>query len=413
MKRKYLLFVFLFCLCLIIFPSNVEAKTTKKECSYRVEGGLSTWDTYQGNLVCTFSWSDAFLFGGYSNKCTFKRDSTGEGQGNISIIPTNAFKSWDTGFKMSSWFEKNKECPKYMVMDLSILAKGKARSNYSVFFANTTDQVEKIKKIAPNILSTYVDSKTAKESNFSSFKEKSIQKEEIEKDPNGDAAKACQQKKSVLDGAMALLETNKKKWEELNCQNYKLSQEEKDSVASSENIKWGRECKQILDNYNITVGSARSELKNYTEAGCIEKGTDIYNSYNDRIDALEEDADVIRDNIDEQNGSFDDEWEELGENVDLNNFNQDIGCEIFSEEPGSFGWLLNKVLGYIKVIGPILVVILSSLDFIKAVVGTDEKAMKEAQSKLIIRLVCALALFLVPTLVQLLFSFINEVPCML
>ena len=116
--------------------------------------------------------------------------------------------------------------------------------------------------------------------------------------------------------------------------------------------------------------------------------------------------------------------EEVGENF-ANNFTElsstsiniqvtDIGCDdIFGKEEGSFGWLLNTILGYIRIIGPVLVVILSSIDFIKAVVGFDEKAMKEAQNKLIIRLVCAVALFLVPTLVQLLLSFINETVCTL
>ena len=37
--------------------------------------------------------------------------------------------------------------------------------------------------------------------------------------------------------------------------------------------------------------------------------------------------------------------------------------------------------------------------------------MKEAQSKLVIRLVAAIGLFLVPTLVQLLLSFINATTC--
>ena len=106
------------------------------------------------------------------------------------------------------------------------------------------------------------------------------------------------------------------------------------------------------------------------------------------------------------------DWEELGEGIEINTTG--IGCDdIFGKEEGSFGWLLNTILGYIRVIGPILVVLLSSIDFIKAVVGFDEKAMKEAQNKLIVRLICAVALFLVPTLVQLLLSFINETICTL
>ena len=105
-------------------------------------------------------------------------------------------------------------------------------------------------------------------------------------------------------------------------------------------------------------------------------------------------------------------WEELGEDVGSEDFNTNIECsDIINMEEGHVGWILNTILNYIKIIGPILVVLLSSIDFIKAVVGTDEKAMKEAQSKLIIRLVAAVCLFLVPTLVQLLLSFINATTC--
>ena len=95
--------------------------------------------------------------------------------------------------------------------------------------------------------------------------------------------------------------------------------------------------------------------------------------------------------------------------VDTEGWNSEIACDdIFHfNQVGSVGWMLQTIFNYIKIIGPILVVLLSSIDFIKAVLGTDEKAMKEAQSKLIIRLIAALALFLIPTLLQLLLSLIN------
>lgn len=103
------------------------------------------------------------------------------------------------------------------------------------------------------------------------------------------------------------------------------------------------------------------------------------------------------------------DWEQLGEDVTPDDFNKDVKfSDIFDlDTPGSFGNILNTILNYIKIIGPILVVLLSAVDFVRAVVGTDEKAMKEAQNKLVIRLVAAIGLFLVPTLVQLLLSFIN------
>ena len=109
------------------------------------------------------------------------------------------------------------------------------------------------------------------------------------------------------------------------------------------------------------------------------------------------------------------DWEYLGQDLSEDNFNKPgLECpDIINMEEGRLGWLLNMILNYIRIIGPVLVVLLSAIDFIKAVIGTDEKAMKEAQSKLIIRLVAAIALFLVPTLVQLLLSFINATTCTL
>lgn len=94
--------------------------------------------------------------------------------------------------------------------------------------------------------------------------------------------------------------------------------------------------------------------------------------------------------------------------------NSEIGCDVFGiEREGSVGWILQKIFDYIKVIGPILVVLLSAIDFIKAILSSDEKVMKQAQSRLVIRLIAAIALFLLPTLIQLAMSLINQATCTL
>ncbi len=93
----------------------------------------------------------------------------------------------------------------------------------------------------------------------------------------------------------------------------------------------------------------------------------------------------------------------------LNQVYGDCNQLIDTKTEGSFGWLLQKLLNYIKIAGPILVVLLSSLDFIKAIASNEEDAFKKAQSRLIIRLVAALALFLVPTFVELLLGLINGI----
>lgn len=93
----------------------------------------------------------------------------------------------------------------------------------------------------------------------------------------------------------------------------------------------------------------------------------------------------------------------------LNQVYDDCNQLIDTKTEGSFGWLLQKLLNYIKIAGPILVVLLSSLDFIKAIASNEEDAFKKAQSRLIIRLVAALALFLVPTFIELLLGLINGI----
>ncbi len=105
------------------------------------------------------------------------------------------------------------------------------------------------------------------------------------------------------------------------------------------------------------------------------------------------------------------EADKYKDNSSLNDLNKkyDNCSQIIDMSEGKFGWLLQKILNYIKIAGPILVVLLSALDFIKAVASSDENVFKKAQSRLVIRLVAALALFLVPTLVQLLLSLINGI----
>ena len=113
----------------------------------------------------------------------------------------------------------------------------------------------------------------------------------------------------------------------------------------------------------------------------------------------------------ENDDGYDNGWKRP-DSISDESWNKPIGCsDIFSEEPGSVGSILRTILGYIRVIGPILVVILSAIDFIKAIFGFDEKAMTNAYHKLIIRLIAAIALFLIPTLIDVLLNFINATTC--
>ena len=92
---------------------------------------------------------------------------------------------------------------------------------------------------------------------------------------------------------------------------------------------------------------------------------------------------------------------------ELEVYNQDADCNSIlgsTEDENSVAWLLQQLLNYIKILGPMLVVILSSMDFAKAIIASDDENMKKAEKKLVVRLILAVALFLIPTLVSVLLN---------
>lgn len=90
----------------------------------------------------------------------------------------------------------------------------------------------------------------------------------------------------------------------------------------------------------------------------------------------------------------------------LGDTNQEQTCEGSNsilgdpDDPDSVAWLLQQILNFIKILGPIIVVILSSVDFIVVIVKSDDEAMGKAEKKLVKRLILAALLFFIPTLVQ-------------
>ena len=58
---------------------------------------------------------------------------------------------------------------------------------------------------------------------------------------------------------------------------------------------------------------------------------------------------------------------------------------------------------------PIILIVLGTLDLGKAVISSDDKAVKEAQSKLIKRCIYAILVFFIVTLVNLVFSMVGTI----
>ena len=90
---------------------------------------------------------------------------------------------------------------------------------------------------------------------------------------------------------------------------------------------------------------------------------------------------------------------------------ESIRCTYVLGDPnkdGSFANMMQKILNYIKIIAPILVVLLSGFDFAKNTLIGDQEEMKKAGKKLGIRLACAVGVYLAPLLTGFLINFINN-----
>ena len=74
-----------------------------------------------------------------------------------------------------------------------------------------------------------------------------------------------------------------------------------------------------------------------------------------------------------------------------------FGCV---DDEKSVAWLLQKILNYIKILGPTAAIALGTIDFAKAIIISDEENMKKTESRFIKRIIAAMLLFFVPLLVQ-------------
>lgn len=62
--------------------------------------------------------------------------------------------------------------------------------------------------------------------------------------------------------------------------------------------------------------------------------------------------------------------------------------------------IIQEILGLIKIIVPILIILLGSIDFVKAMVAKDDDKMKKAQTDFFIRLIIGIVIFFVPMILR-------------
>ena len=68
------------------------------------------------------------------------------------------------------------------------------------------------------------------------------------------------------------------------------------------------------------------------------------------------------------------------------------------KDEDSVAWLLDQILTYSTIVGMLLVIVLSSVDFLTVIVKSDDESMAKAAKKFGYRLIFAALLFFVPTI---------------
>lgn len=95
-------------------------------------------------------------------------------------------------------------------------------------------------------------------------------------------------------------------------------------------------------------------------------------------------------------------------------FNTIVFAAGYSFDCDSFGDLktdIQNFFNFFKILVPLLVIGLSTFDFIKAITEKDDKDIKKAFTRLIKRLVCAVILFFLPVILELLMNMITDNVC--
>lgn len=86
-------------------------------------------------------------------------------------------------------------------------------------------------------------------------------------------------------------------------------------------------------------------------------------------------------------------------------------CTNASDDPNCKGLLgpqmteiVNNIFKFIRYLAPVLVAVLTIVDFIKVATSGDQELMKKSTNKFVKRVICAILLFFVPLICQMLFS---------
>ncbi len=88
---------------------------------------------------------------------------------------------------------------------------------------------------------------------------------------------------------------------------------------------------------------------------------------------------------------------------------QSVGSSVgFCSHTASLWQLVGTVLLIFKIVIPIILIVLGMIDFGKAVISSDDKAISKSAKSLMFRIIAAVVIFFIPTLISFVFSVIAQ-----
>jgi len=164
------------------------------------------------------------------------------------------------------------------------------------------------------------------------------------------------------------------------------------------------------------INDLQHKVKSLNSA--ITAGTNVIASYYNKIlgnlqaaqnagvPDLEDDLEKMEE-IKEDFDEFVSIWKQYLENINLGKPIENVTCEgMLGEE------LLDEIsniLTWIRIAVPIIVILLGSVDFAKAVLSDDQQELKKSTGRFVKRCIIAVAIFFIPSLIMYILSFIDKI----
>ncbi len=158
--------------------------------------------------------------------------------------------------------------------------------------------------------------------------------------------------------------------------------------------------KTVLD--KLKAFDARKYCADEDKEAISNKISSVYSTYNKAI----EQSSLSKEEKDKMTKEADNDMQEKTE-IDLPDFEPvAFSCRRLSPRIRN---VISKILTWVRILVPIALIILVSIDFAQAVISQDQEAVKKAISKSIKRAIAALVVFFIPFIVQLMINWLDKV----